>query len=70
MFAPEIKEAIARVEVAERTECRACEETRCIQDCGALRDLQTGDVIGPAQAKKKLANLYNYLTEHRQSFGR
>jgi hypothetical protein len=23
-----------------------------------------------AQAKKKLANLYDYLTEHRQSFGR
>jgi hypothetical protein len=29
-----------------------------------------GDVIGPGQAKKKLANLYDYLTEHRQSFGR
>jgi len=70
MFAPEIKEALALVEVAERAECRACEETRCIQDCGTLRDLQTGHVIGPVQAKKKLANLYDYLTEHRQSFGR
>jgi len=27
-------------------------------------------VIGPVQAKKKLVNLYDYLTEHRQSFGR
>jgi hypothetical protein len=26
--------------------------------------------IGPVQAKKKFANLCDYLTEHRQSFGR
>jgi hypothetical protein len=30
----------------------------------------SGVAIGPVQAKKKLANLYDYLTEHRQSFGR
>ena len=64
------KEAIALVEVAEGAECRACEETLCIPDCGTLRDLQAGDVIGLVQAKKKLANLNDYLTEHRQSFGR
>jgi hypothetical protein len=29
-----------------------------------------GVAIGPVQAKKKLANLYDYLTEDRQSFGR
>jgi hypothetical protein len=70
MIAPEIEEAIALVEVAERAECRACEETRYLQDGGTLRDLQAGDGIGPIQAEKKLANLYDYLTEHRQSFGR
>lgn len=70
MIAPEIKEVIAMVEIAERAECRACEETCCVQDCGTIRDLQTGDVTGPVLVKKDLANPYDYLTEHRQSFGR
>jgi hypothetical protein len=30
----------------------------------------SGDAVGPVQAKKKLANLNHYLTEHRQAFGR
>jgi hypothetical protein len=30
----------------------------------------SGVAIGPVQAKKKLATLYDYLTENRQSFGR
>jgi hypothetical protein len=69
MIAPEIEEAIVPVEITERAEGRACEETRYLRDCGTLRDLQTGEGIGPVRGKK-LANLYDYLTEHRQSFGR
>jgi len=29
-----------------------------------------GGAISPLQAKKKLANLHDHLTERRQSFGR
>jgi hypothetical protein len=69
IFAAEIKEANALAEVVGRAERRACEETRCIQDCGTLPSLQAGDVIGPDQAGKGPANLYVCLTEHCPLFG-